>query len=88
MATTFAELLRREMEKRLHTQERAAEVCGVSVKSIKRYLAGGRPQYYNAVLIAEAYQLDMSAVAEAIAATRAHADGNGGTGEAPALRHG
>jgi len=66
VSETFAELLQKQMDEHVLTQERAAEWTGVSVRSIKRYLAGGTPQSHNAMLIAQTFRLDRRRVAEAI----------------------
>jgi len=69
MSETFAELLRREMDRRLLTQEGLAQAAQISVRSVQRYLQGGRPHVYNAAMIAANLGLDRSRVAAAIAAT-------------------
>ena len=67
MAETFAELLKRQLDQNLLTQESAAEMTGVSVASIKRYVSGrGVPQAHNAACIASAFGIEARRVAEAI----------------------
>lgn len=67
MSERFDELINKQLDDRLLTQEGAAEITGVSVSSMKRYCRGaGTPSTYNASRIASAFGLEPRRVAEAI----------------------
>ena len=76
---SFADLLRAEMGRRVLTREELADHAGVSLRSLDRYLAGGRPNAHNARVLAGALELDLERVGRALGTdgrrTPARADG-------------
>lgn len=64
----LADLIRRYRQSKLLTQEDAAHLCGIAVRSLKRYEAGERPSPHNARALAAGLGISES---ELVAAMRA-----------------
>ena len=71
MTETFGEMIRAVRAKRGLTQAEAATTCGVSLRSWKRWEAGGRPRTREACMVSAAFELPLRRVLVARAITAA-----------------